>query len=161
MPRGTLRSSLLLVGTLGVARAGQPLELPRPRPDRPHTAQHQALRELVQAFAEAWFQGDREALQACLHPDLVGTILGTGPLAPQPLRLLRAAQFEGPAGVGPSTPEERRKVQVRVLDALETTASVRAVLGDWVAYMHLARHGGRWTVANVLWAWRGGGGPEA
>lgn len=161
MPRGTLRSSLLLAGTLGVARAGQPLELPRPRPDRPHSAPHQALREVVQAFAEAWFAGDREALQACLHPDLVGRILAAEAVSPEPLRLLRASQFEGPAGVGPSTPEERRKVQIKVLDALETTASVRAALGDWVAFMHLARHGGRWTVANVLWAWRGEAGPEA
>lgn len=161
MPRGTLRSSLLLVGTLGVARAGHPLELPRPRPDRPHTAPHQALREVVQAFAEAWFAGDREALQACLHPDLVGRILEAGAASPEPLRLLRASQFEGPAGMGPSTPEGRRRVQIKVLDALGGTASVRAILGDWAAFMHLARHGGRWTVANVLWVWRGEGEPGA
>jgi len=161
MPRGTLRSSLLLVGTLGAARAGQPLELPRPRPARPHTALHHALREVVQAFAQAWFAGDREAIQACLHPDLVGRILEAGAASSEPLRLLRASQYEGPAAVGPSTPEERRRVQVRVLEAQENVASVRAALGDWIAFMHLARHGGRWTIANVLWAWQGPGAARA
>lgn len=159
MPRGTLKSSLLLMGTLGGARAAQPPFQPAPAPT--WSAPTEGIVAAVEAFARAWFEGDAEEMQRCLHPDLVARILEAAPEGSGTPRLLRAREFAPVPGaasrVGASTPEDRRTVGVRVLDAQGPAASVRASLGDWVAFMHLVHHKGRWTIANVLWEWTQGG----
>jgi len=62
MPRGTLKSSLLLVGTLGAART-------QPMPEPPSMALRspmdlEGIIQSVHAFGDAWFQGDQAALEA-------------------------------------------------------------------------------------------------
>jgi hypothetical protein len=40
---------------------------------------------------------------------------------------------------------------VTVLDVLGNAASVKAVMSDWIDYMHIAKINGRWVIVNVLW----------
>ncbi len=111
----------------------------------------------VHAFAEAWFAGDQAALERCLHPDLVSRVLEAGPKEGAPPRLGRASrvleQLGAPARLGTGVDPGHRRQEVTVLDARGHAASVRATLGDWVAYIHLVSFGGRWAVVNVLWEW--------
>ncbi len=155
MPRGTLKSSLLLVGTLGAART-QPMPEP-PSMALRSPADLEGIVQSVHAFGEAWFEGDQEALERCLHPDLVSRVLEAGPKGAAPLRLGRAStlmeQLGVPAHWGPRTNPSQRHQEVTVLDARGHSASVRASLGDWVAYIHLVAMDGRWAVVNVLWEW--------
>ena len=55
------------------------------------------------------------------------------------------------AGNGKNTPKEKQLKDVTVLDVFGNTASVKAVMSDWVDYMHIARFNGRWVIVNVLW----------
>ena len=155
MPRGTLKSSLLLVGTLGVART-QPMPEP-PSMSLRTPADLEGIVRSVQAFGDAWFQGDQAALERCLHPDLVSRVLEAGQQGAAPPRLGRAStlmeQLGAPAQWGPRTKPSQQRSEVTVLDARGHSASVRASLGDWVAYIHLVAFEGRWAVVNVLWEW--------
>ena len=54
-------------------------------------------------------------------------------------------------GYGKSTPKEKQIKDVVILDVYENTASVKAVMSDWIDYMHLARWNNRWVIVNVLW----------
>jgi len=156
MPRGTLKSSLLLVGTLGAARSAQQVPVP-PSMALRTPADLEGIVQSVNAFAEAWFEGDQAALEACLHPDLVSRVMEAGQREAIPPRLGKASnlmeQLGAPARMGSRTDPEHRRQEVTVLDARGHAASVRASLGDWVAYIHLIAFNGRWAVVNVLWEW--------
>lgn len=45
----------------------------------------------------------------------------------------------------------RAPKEIRILDILDQTASVRLTAAWGVDYMHLARYDGRWMIVNVLW----------
>jgi hypothetical protein len=36
----------------------------------------------------------------------------------------------------------------------ENVAGVRADMGEWIDYMHLAKVDGKWVIINVLWELR-------
>jgi len=155
MPRGTLKSSLLLMGTLGAARGAQ--QVPEPTSMVRTPADLDGIVQSVHAFAEAWFEGDQAALEGCLHPDLISRVLeagqreGTPPRLGKTLKLME--QMGAPVRLGPRTDPAHRRQEVTVLDVRGHAASVRASLGDWVAYIHLVAFSGRWAVVNVLWEW--------
>ncbi|MBI4911860.1 MAG: nuclear transport factor 2 family protein [Acidobacteria bacterium] len=152
MPRGALKSSLLLVGTLGMAE-GSAGELPRPASLALRGPQDlEGIVGVVQRWADAWHRGDCEAMAACLHPDLEKRILevGAGP-EEAARRVIRT--FGVQAAFGKSV-RERRATDIRVLDVQGRGASVRADLGPWTAFLHLATHRSGWAIANVLWEWR-------
>jgi hypothetical protein len=151
MPRGALKSSLLLVGTLGMAEVPEEaaaLRAPtsvRPDPDAGD------LVGTVQRFASAWLGGRTEAMYQCLHPDLPRLILGQASLAaPEALRRIMGVQ----ALLGRASGGRPGEVEVRVLDVQGRTGSARVDLGPWTAFIHLAAHRGGWAIANVLWEWR-------
>lgn len=150
MPRGALKSSLLLVGTLGLADAGQdPGAAPSSIRLR-DPADLESIVGVVQAWARAWHRGDTAAMQACLHPDLDKVVLQQADSS--------VRRKGGPMGIqaelGRAVPDDRRRVDVQVLDARGRCASVRVDLGPWTAYLHLAAHRDRWAIAQVLWEWR-------
>jgi hypothetical protein len=149
MPRGTLKTSLLLMGTLGAARGAQV------HPVRP--VDLDGIVQSVHTFAEAWFEGDQATMEGCLHPDLVSRVLEAGQREAAPPRLGKASrvmeQLGVPARLGSHTDPGHRRQEVTVLDARGHAASVRVSLGDWVAYIHLVAFNGRWAVVNVLWEW--------
>lgn len=156
MPRGTLKSSLLLMGTLGVAKGPQPIPEPASMALRT-PADLEGIIQSVKTFGDAWFRGDQVALAQCLHPDLVSRVLEAGRTGAEPPRLGRAStlmeQLGLPAQAGPRTNPSQRTQEVTVLDVQGHAASVRASLGNRVAYIHLVDFDGRWAVVNVLWEW--------
>lgn len=146
MPRGALKSSLLLVGTLGMADAGQdPAAAPTSISLR-DPADLEAIVGVVRSWAQAWHRGDLDGMRACLHRDLDILILESA---------TRSAS--GPMGVqaslGRAVADNRRRIDIHVLDVQGRCASARADLGPWIAYLHLAAHKGGWAIANVLWEW--------
>lgn len=145
MPRGALKSSLLLVGTLGMADAAQE-SVPHPSSiSLRDPADLEAIVGTARSWAQAWHRGDTQGMRACLHPDLNVLILenaeGRGDL------------LGAPSGLGRSVADERRRTEVRVLDVQGRSASVRMDLGPWIAYLHMAARQGGWAIANVLWEW--------
>ena len=155
MPRGAFRSSLLLVGTLGMADAsGDPAVQPGSLQHH-HPGDPEGVASVVQRWVEAWRKGDGPGMAACLHPDLDRRVLEASEGQGAPLRTvgdLMGVQ----ATLGRSVKGERPPV-VRVLDLLGRSASVRVELGAWTALVHLAAHGEGWGIASILWQWQAPG----
>ena len=151
MPRGTLKSSLLLVGTLGMVEVPEETAL-RPaamscRPAPPT----EGIAKVVQLWATAWFEGNAEAMFACLHPGLAKHILGLDiPSSAEALQHLLGVQ----SLLGKAVQDRISEADVWVLDVQGRTGSARVDLGPWTAFIHLAAHHGGWAIANVLWEWR-------
>lgn len=149
MPRGALKSSLLLAGTLGMADPGRdPAPLLSSISLR-DPADLESIVGIVRTWAEAWHRGDLAAMRGCLHPDLATIVLQNAGGGPTPSKDLLGVH----ASLGKAVPAHRRRTDVSVLDVQGRCASVRADLGPWTAYLHLAAHRGGWSIANVLWEW--------
>jgi len=151
MPRGTLKSSLLLVGTLGMVEVPEEMALrtaavsPRPVPP---TA---GIVKVVQHWAGAWLDGNTEAMFACLHPGLTKHILGLEiPSSSAALQHILGVQ----SLLGKAVRDRVSEADVWVLDVQGRSGSARVDLGPWTAFIHLAAHHGGWAIANVLWEWR-------
>ena len=56
-------------------------------------------------------------------------------------------------GGGTDIPADKRKSDVRILDAYGNAASVRVGVhaATWVDDTHVAKSNGRWVIVNVLW----------
>jgi hypothetical protein len=151
MPRGTLKSSLLLVGTLGMVELPDEA-VPRPaatssRPAPPT----EGIVKVVQLWASAWLDGNTEAMFACLHPGLAKHILGLEtPSSAEALQQIIGVQ----SLLGKAVRDGLSEADVWVLDVQGHTGSARVDLGPWTAVIHLAVHHGGWAIANVLWEWR-------
>jgi len=150
MPRGTLKSSFLLAGTLGAAQSAQPA----PPAAIPHQLRRLedgvAVTQAAQGYLEAWGRGDSEEMFRCLHPDLAASILELGADRGSALKAL--ARIQGiHVALGPATQSEQLDWQIEVLGVRGHSASVRAQAGAWSAFLHLGAIQDRWTVVHVLW----------
>jgi hypothetical protein len=151
MPRGALKSSLLLVGTLGMAEAAEEA-VPMPMALSLRTANPtEGIVRVVQHWAAAWLAGNQEDMLACLHPDLAKHLLGLeAPTGSEALQQLLGVQ----SLLGKAVGDGQLVAAVRVLDVQGRSGSARVDLGPWTAFVHLAAHHAGWAIANVLWEWR-------
>jgi hypothetical protein len=151
MPRGTLKSSLLLVGTLGMVEVPEeavPRQAAMSFRSAPHT---DGIVTVVQLWATAWLDGNTEAMFACLHPGLAKHILGLEtPSSSEALQQIIGVQ----SVLGKAVRDRISEADVWVLDVQGHSGSARVDLGPWTAFVHLAAHHGGWAIANVLWEWR-------
>ncbi len=150
MPRGKCKASPLVVGTLSGAVQGCVQEGQFP----PKAQDRAAIASTMDAYFQAWFEGDTVTMERCLHPDLTARLFQTGEGSGFGGRITTLPRPEGiQASLGPCVPPGRRQCGVSVLDVSRHSASARAVLGDWVAYVHLSFTRGRWAIVNVMWEW--------
>jgi hypothetical protein len=152
MPRGALKSSLLLVGTLGISDTPEKTT-PVPVAMSVHPIPPaEGIASVVTFWAAAWIEGNVEAMFAYLHPDLTKHILSidTPDSRPEAMQRLLGVQ----SLLGRATREHIPETVVRVLDVQGHSGSARVDLGPWTAFIHLAAHRGNWAIANVLWEWR-------
>lgn len=151
MPRGALKSSLLLVGTLGMAEAPEEsTSVPAAVAIRA-TPRPEGIASVVGQWASAWLDGNAEAMYACLHPSLAKHILGMeAPSSREALQRLLGIQ----SLLGKAVQSRFSEADVKVLDVQGRSGSARVDLGPWTAFIHLAAHRGGWAIANVLWEWR-------
>ena len=151
MPRGALKSSLLLVGTLGMTEVPEEAAPVRPALSLPAAPQTQGIVQAVQLWSEAWLAGNAEAMFACLHPTIAKHILGLETLSSaEALQRIVGVQ----ALLGKAVRDRQSPPAVRVLDVQGHSSSARVDLGPWTAFIHLAAHHQGWAIANVLWEWR-------
>jgi hypothetical protein len=113
-----------------------------------------AIRSTALDYVEGWYEGNAERMGRALHPELVKRIAvrdtTTGKTMVQGMGssvLVNSTRH----GYGKETPKERQQKEISVLDVFGNVASVKAVMADWVDYMHMARIDGRWMIVNVLW----------
>lgn len=122
----------------------------------PAAADSAAIRRVALDYIDGWYTGDAARMRGALHPQLAKRIVRTPPGGASRLGHMTADQLvEGTAqGGGRSTPEDRRRSDVRILDIFGAAASVRVDATDWVDYLHLVRTDAGWVIVNVLWELR-------
>jgi hypothetical protein len=112
------------------------------------------IRATALDYVEGWYQGNATRMEKALHPELVKRIVmsdtTTGKSVLQ--NMGASALVNGTRhGYGKSTPKERQRKEVTILDIFGNAASVKSAMADWIDYMHLAKVDGRWVIVNVLW----------
>lgn len=120
-----------------------------------------AIRATALNYVEGWYEGNADRMTKALHPELVKRIVvrdtTTGKSMVQGMGtsvLVNSTRH----GYGKETPKERQQKDVAVLDVFGNAASVKAVMADWIDYMHMAKIDGRWVIVNVLWERKPGAG---
>lgn len=108
-------------------------------------------------YIDGWYEGNAARMQSALHHDLAKRIVmpGRGGTADELQHLTAEQLVESTArGGGSSTPANRRRNDMRILDIFTNAAVVRVDASDWVDYLQLGRIDGQWKIVNVLWALR-------
>lgn len=123
-------------------------------PTAERSADTAAIKQVALDYAEAWYEGDAQRMERALHPELAKRIVRTDPRTQKSrldqmgaLTLVQGTR----AGGGKSTPPDKLQKDIIVLDQFENVASVKAVMADWIDYLHVAKFNGRWVIVNVLW----------
>lgn len=150
MPRGRIKSSKLVVGTLSPIFQN-PLAM---NADHKAELDRRAIAATLEEYSRAWFCGDAEAMERCFHPELTARLLQQGLESRPDLAIQTLPRSQGiQATLGPCTHPLERRSEVTILDVAGHSASARTLLGDWAAYVHLSFTGQRWAIVNVLWEW--------
>jgi hypothetical protein len=112
-----------------------------------------AIKATALDYIEGWYEGNAERMERALHPELAKRIVQKDARGNNRLDQMGAmALVQGvKRGFGKNTPKEKQIKDVTILDVYENTASVKAVMSDWIDYMHVARWNNRWVIVNVLW----------
>ena len=147
----SLLACLLLVAATAAAQTDAKSEAPKWNVSEADLA---AIKQAATDYCESWYEGNTEKIERAVHPDLAKRIVRTDPQSKAgrldhmgAMRLFQGVR----AGNGKNTPKEKQLKEVTVLDVLGNAASVRAVMSDWIDYMHIAKINGRWVIVNVLW----------
>jgi hypothetical protein len=112
------------------------------------------IKQAALDYCESWYEGSAEKIERAVHPDLAKRIVRTDPQSKRSRldHMGAMSLFQGVrAGWGKNTPKEKQLKEVTVLDVFGNTASVKAVMSDWIDYLHIAKFNGRWVIVNVLW----------
>lgn len=134
---------LLVLGSGGLSAHAQ----------TPATDPKEAIKQTALDYVEGWYEANAERMERALHPDLAKRIVQTNAQGRSQLNQMSAMGLvQGvKRGGGKDTPKERQQKDVIILDVFENVASVKAIMSDWIDYMHMAKYNGRWVIVNVLW----------
>jgi hypothetical protein len=122
-------------------------------------ADSSSIRATALDYVEGWYEGNPERMGRALHPELVKRIVETDTATKRSVleNMGASALVNGTRhGWGKETPKDRQQKDVTILDIFGNAASVKAVMADWIDYMHMAKVDGRWVIVNVLWEMKRG-----
>jgi hypothetical protein len=113
-----------------------------------------SIRATALDYVEGWYEGNPARMGRALHPELVKRIVVSDTATKRSVlqNMGASALVNGTRhGWGKETPKDRRQKDVTILDIFGNAASVKAVMADWIDYLHVAKVDGRWVIVNVLW----------
>ena len=122
-------------------------------------ADSSSIRATALDYVEGWYEGNPERMGRALHPELVKRIVASDTATKRSVleNMGASALVNGTRhGWGKETPKGRQQREVTILDVFGNAASVKAVMADWIDYMHMAKVDGRWVIVNVLWEMKRG-----
>lgn len=112
-----------------------------------------AIRDAVSDYYGGWYQADSERMARCLHPGLAKRAIRRDSTGREFLHHLGREDMvrKTAEGGGSDTPPSLQRLEITVLDRYEEIATVKVVANEYVDYLHVARHDGRWLIVHALW----------
>lgn len=116
-------------------------------------ADREAVKRAALDYAESYYEGNGEKMEAALSPDLAKRIANTNAQGRSGLGHMSAMTLVQiiRTGSGKNTPKAEQQKDVSILDMMVNSATVKLEMRDWVDYMHIAKLNGKWLIVNVLW----------
>ncbi len=112
-----------------------------------------AIRVTALDYIEGWYTRDPVRIERALHPHVVKRYQQHFPNGQ--VRLTETSGLElvqqTRRGGGSAVPVGEGRIAVRILDIYRDVASVRVDAHQWIDYLHIVKHDGRWQIVNVLW----------
>lgn len=112
-----------------------------------------AIKRAALDYIDGAHAGDAARMERAVHPELnkvvVEKIPQTGKSYLRKAGATRLVQVVGAKAV--VLDEEKRDIQVKILDVLEGLAMVKATSAMFWDYLQLAKIDGEWKIINVLW----------
>lgn len=117
------------------------------------SADEDAIKRAALDYIDGAHAGDAVRMERAVHPELnkvvVEKIPQTGKFYIRKAGATRLIQVVGAKSV--VLAEEKRDIQVKILDVLEGLAMVKATSAMFWDYLQLANIDGEWKIINVLW----------
>lgn len=117
------------------------------------SADEDAIKRAALDYIDGAHAGDAVRMERAVHPELnkvvVDKIPQTGKFYLRKAGATRLVQVVGAKSV--VLAEEKRDIQVKILDVLEGLAVVKATSAMFWDYLQLAKIDGEWKIINVLW----------
>jgi hypothetical protein len=121
-----------------------------------------AIEACVRDYFEGWFDGDAARMERALHPELAKRSFGQEiDRAPVLDTASAAAMIEATAEGAGRARAGGRPVQIEIVDAGGSIASVVVRSEHYHEYLHLVETPDGWRIVNTLWRWSDGHGPSA
>jgi len=110
--------------------------------------------DCVNDYLQGWYDGDVARMDKALHPDLTkhkpNTFQQTGGSILQTLSKLMLLEYTK-SGFGKQTPQDKVKIDIKILDIYGNIATVKSITLDFIDYIHLVKFNDEWKIINVLW----------
>ena len=113
----------------------------------------EAIKKAALDYIEGAFSGDAERMERALHPEVnkvvpvkvrqTGKTMLNKMGATMLIEIIRAKME--------LLPEEKRNIEVTVLDIMEDIAMVKVLSAIYYDYLQLAKIEGKWKIINILW----------
>ena len=116
-------------------------------------ADREGVKRAALDYAESYYEGNGEKMEAALSPDLAKRIANTNAQGRSSLGHMSALTLVQVirTGGGKNTAKDEQIKTVTILDMMTNSATVKLEMRDWVDYMHIAKMNGKWVIVNVLW----------
>ena len=99
-------------------------------------------------YAEGWYNADGDRMARALHPELAKRVQFSDSTGATWIRTMGATELirGAKAGGGKTTPPDKQRKDVKILDVFQRTASVRVDMAGWIDYLHLVKWNDRWVI---------------
>ena len=121
------------------------------------TGAEDAVRSVVIAYVEGWFDGDAGRMERALHPELVKRCRGIEGDDADALETLTAREMIDATADGTGRREDTadRRIEIRIDHLSGGVASVQCFCHRYVDLLHLIEMPDGWKIVNAAWRLRG------
>lgn len=123
------------------------------RASSPESTDEDAIKRTALDYIDGAHAGSAARMERAVHPELNKVIVERIPQTGKSyLRKAGATRLVQVVGAGVALlDEDKRAIQVKILDVLEGLAMVKATSAMFWDYLQLAKIDGEWKLINVLW----------
>ncbi|MGB2905517.1 MAG: nuclear transport factor 2 family protein [Candidatus Aminicenantaceae bacterium] len=126
---------------------------PKPGQEKDNGGEGDAIKAAALDYIEGSFSGDADRMERALHPELHKVLPVKMPQTGKTrLDIMGAGMLiEGTRAKMGMLAEDKRAIEVTILDAAEDLAMVKILSSRYYDFLQMAKVGGKWKIINVLW----------